>query len=269
LPEILVIEDNAANLDLMIYILTAFGHTTHSARDGEEGLEQAASLRPDLIICDIQLPKADGYEVVRKLKDDPALCAIPVLAVTAFAMVGDRDRVLQAGFDGYLAKPIDPELFASQIDRWLSIRSSSAGVRATPVIPSVQQPGNVATVLAVDNVPANLELARSVLEPFGYRVITARSGRTALELARRERPDLILSDVCMADGSGYDFIQAVRADPNLSSVPFVFITASLVEEKDRLKGLEMGAARFLIRPMEPEKLLAEIVACLTEQQGDS
>jgi two-component system, cell cycle response regulator len=158
------IEDNAANLDLMIYILEAFGHTTHSAHDGEEGLEKAASLRPDLIICDIQLPKADGYEVVRRLKGDSALCAIPIIAVTALAMVGDRDRVLQAGFDGYLAKPIDPELFAGQIDPWLRIRSSSAMVRVSPVTASARPPGNLATVLAVDNVPANLELTRSMLE---------------------------------------------------------------------------------------------------------
>ena len=112
---ILVIEDNAANLDLMIYLLEAYGHTTYGARDGEEGLRKAASETPHLIICDVQLPDIDGSAVVARLKADPATSAIPVLAVTALAMVGDRDRVLRAGFDGYLAKPIDVRAFPEQV----------------------------------------------------------------------------------------------------------------------------------------------------------
>src|SRR5947209_15582289 len=94
---ILVIEDNTANLDLMLYLIAAFGHVALSARDGEEGLRAAVQVKPDLILCDIHLPKMDGYEVVRKLKSDPECCSIPTIAVTALAMVGDRDRVLRAG----------------------------------------------------------------------------------------------------------------------------------------------------------------------------
>jgi CheY-like chemotaxis protein len=116
---ILVIEDNAANLELMLYLLGAFGHTTLSAGDGEEGLAMAIEERPDLIICDIYMPKMDGYEVATRLKMDSNCRAIPIVAVTASAMVGDRGRVLQAGFDGYLTKPIDPETFVEQIERYL------------------------------------------------------------------------------------------------------------------------------------------------------
>ena len=76
---------------------------------------------PDLIICDVQLPDIDGFEVARRLKRDPELRPIPLVAVTALAMVGDRDRVLAAGFDGYLAKPIDPEMFARQIEDFLPL----------------------------------------------------------------------------------------------------------------------------------------------------
>src|SRR5689334_2260285 len=98
----------------MIYLLEAFGHTTCAARDGQEGLEVAASERPDLIICDVHMPRMDGYGVVRHLKEDPVLRKVRCIAVTALAMVGDRDRVLQAGFDGYLTKPIDPETFVKK-----------------------------------------------------------------------------------------------------------------------------------------------------------
>src|SRR5467141_2182375 len=116
---ILIIEDNQANLDLMSYLLEAFGHTLLTVADGEAGLESAHRERPDLIICDVQLPGTDGYEVARRLKSDAASRAIPLVAVTALAMVGDRERLLTSGFDGYLAKPIDPEGFVHQIDTFL------------------------------------------------------------------------------------------------------------------------------------------------------
>ena len=113
--QVLVIEDNPANLDLMLYLLEAFGHGTVAAHDGEEGLRTAMENKPDLILCDIHLPKMDGYEVVRRLKSDASARSIPTVAVTALATVGDRDRILRAGFDGYLSKPLNPEKFVQQI----------------------------------------------------------------------------------------------------------------------------------------------------------
>ncbi len=127
---ILIIEDNLTNMELMRYLLQAFGHTTLAAFDGRQGLLAARYELPDLIICDIHLPKLDGFGVVRKLKDDPCTQVLPVIAVTAYAMVGDRDKLLDAGFDGYICKPIEPELFVAQIDAFLprerrSVRSAT------------------------------------------------------------------------------------------------------------------------------------------------
>ncbi len=116
---ILVIEDNTANLELMTYLLNAFGHFTISARDGEAGLETALREPLDLIICDIELPKLNGYEIARQLKQHPDLRKIPLVAVTAYAMVDDREKVLSVGFDGYISKPIEPELFVGQVEAFL------------------------------------------------------------------------------------------------------------------------------------------------------
>jgi CheY-like chemotaxis protein len=116
---ILVIEDNQANLELMTYLLTAFGHTTIGARDGEEGVEAALRTHPDLILCDLALPKLDGYGVARRIKAELSLNAVPLIAVTASAMVGDRDKVLAAGFDGYISKPITPETFVTEVESYL------------------------------------------------------------------------------------------------------------------------------------------------------
>src|SRR5947209_5406297 len=103
----------------MSYLLRAFGHTVLTAEDGQQGLAAARRERPDLIVCDVQLPDIDGFEVARWLKSDPDLRTVPLVAVTALAMVGDRDRVLAAGFDGYLAKPISSETFVRQMEVFL------------------------------------------------------------------------------------------------------------------------------------------------------
>jgi CheY-like chemotaxis protein len=116
---ILVIEDNATNLELMTYLLRAFGHTTFAALDGEEGVEAAIRIRPDLILCDLALPKMDGFAVARRLKADAELSEIPLIAVTASAMVGDRDKVIATGFDGYITKPITPETFVAEVESYL------------------------------------------------------------------------------------------------------------------------------------------------------
>jgi CheY-like chemotaxis protein len=126
---ILIVEDNPANLQLVEYLLNAFGHFTLAARDGRAGLQVAGEARPDLIICDLQMPVMDGYELVRRLKEDPLLRHIPVIAVTAFSMPGDRINVLSAGFEGYFSKPIEPEIFVGQIEAFLPAPLRSAGPR--------------------------------------------------------------------------------------------------------------------------------------------
>lgn len=130
---ILIIEDNPANLELMRYLLRAFGHTVLTAADGAEGIEMARRELLDLIISDIHLPNVDGYDVARAVKRHPGLCQVPLIAVTALAMVGDRERVLAAGFDGYIDKPIVPETFVAQIDSYLpaGLRSSAPPLRKT------------------------------------------------------------------------------------------------------------------------------------------
>src|ERR1700722_16291760 len=117
----------------MAYLLGSFAHTVLVANDGREGLAKARDQQPDLIICDLQLPRMDGYQIVRSLRQDAKTWGIPVVAVTALAMVGDRERALEAGFDGYMAKPIDPEAFVGQIEGFLApsffgSRPLSAGI---------------------------------------------------------------------------------------------------------------------------------------------
>jgi two-component system cell cycle response regulator len=264
---ILVIEDNPDNLELMTYLLKAFGHVPWTACDGDAGIALAREQKPDLIVCDIQLPGMDGYDVARRIKADTTLSGVPLVAVTALAMVGDRDKVLAAGFDGYIPKPIDPEIFVQNVERFLSSREPSAPSLPVPnpsPFSELREPSLAATIRVVDDLSENRMLKRSILEPTGYTVLTADTMSRALELARQAPPDLILSDVNMADGTGFEFIRQVKADPRLKHIPFVFITSTSWDTASQREGLALGAARYLFRPIEPQQLLAEIDACLNE-----
>ncbi len=116
---ILMIEDNEQNRYLEMYLLKSRGHEVQAADDGPAGLERAAAERPDIILLDIQLPGMDGYAVARALRQMPGLAGVPIVAVTSYAMPGDREKALAAGCSGYLEKPIDPDTFVADIERHL------------------------------------------------------------------------------------------------------------------------------------------------------
>jgi two-component system, cell cycle response regulator DivK len=119
MARILIIEDNQANLELAQYLLEHGGHQVLLATDGQMGVATARRERPELIVCDLQMPVLDGYGVLEQLKRDAAMKGIPIVAVTAFSMSGDEEKVRTAGFDGYFSKPIDPETFVKQIEAFL------------------------------------------------------------------------------------------------------------------------------------------------------
>lgn len=128
-PKILVIEDNEQNIYLVTFILESHGYEVIQARDGQEGIERAGQVDPTLILLDIQLPVMDGYAVARELKSNPACADVPIVAVTSYAMAGDRERILAAGCTGYLEKPIDPSTFIAELERYLPVSPSDEGNR--------------------------------------------------------------------------------------------------------------------------------------------
>jgi CheY-like chemotaxis protein len=116
---ILIIEDNAQNLYLMRFLLEHAGFTVVAAQDGRQGIEMACAGPPAAILLDIQLPLMDGYAVARELRKCQSLADIPIIAVTSYAMVGDREKALESGATDYLEKPIDPDTFVDSIRRHL------------------------------------------------------------------------------------------------------------------------------------------------------
>jgi two-component system cell cycle response regulator DivK len=117
--KILVVEDNQDNREMVVKVLKFNGYEVIEAVDGEEGIEKAKTEAPALILLDIYLPKMDGYEVAKRLKADKGLKDIPVIALTAHAMKGNREQALAAGCDGYISKPIDIRELPKQIEQFL------------------------------------------------------------------------------------------------------------------------------------------------------
>jgi CheY-like chemotaxis protein len=117
--KILIIEDNEQNRYLATFLLEQHGYEVVCAFDGPSGIELVKTVKPALILLDIQLPLMDGYAVARALRDNPDLRDIPIIAVTSYAMVGDREKSLAAGCNGYLEKPINPDSFVTEIERFL------------------------------------------------------------------------------------------------------------------------------------------------------
>ncbi|MBX7255208.1 MAG: response regulator [Candidatus Hydrogenedentes bacterium] len=115
--KVLVIEDNEQNLYLVTFMLEKKGYEVVQARDGLQGIDLAGKIAPTLILLDIQLPGMDGYEVAQALRSNPAITGVPIIAVTSYAMVGDRERALEAGCTGYIEKPINPETFIADVER--------------------------------------------------------------------------------------------------------------------------------------------------------
>jgi len=122
---ILIAEDNAVNRELLRELLETHGHIVTEACNGEEALRLLDDSRPDILLLDLGMPVLDGYQTIRRIREKPSLAGLPVLAVTAYAMQGDKERILSSGFDGYMSKPIDPKLLYQELDRLLSKKANA------------------------------------------------------------------------------------------------------------------------------------------------
>jgi CheY-like chemotaxis protein len=129
MSRILIAEDNAVNRELLRDLLEARGYTVLEVCDGQEALHMIEQGQPQLLLLDIGMPVLDGFAVVRRIRENPRLAQLPVVAVTAYAMGGDRERILNSGFDGYLSKPVNSSLLTAELDRLLPKQGRQSATR--------------------------------------------------------------------------------------------------------------------------------------------
>jgi CheY-like chemotaxis protein len=138
---VLIAEDNPINRELLRELLEIRGYTVEEACDGQEAVAMVEQAPPDILLLDIGMPLLDGFGVVRKLRENPRFTSLPVVAVTAYAMQGDREKILDSGFDGYLSKPVNSSSLAAELDRLLTKRESQG---ASPTQATEAEPGRKA-----------------------------------------------------------------------------------------------------------------------------
>ena len=214
-PLVLVIEDDAPAAELLTRQLQAGGFRTEIARTGIEAVAKARALRPAAITLDILLPELDGWEVITRLKREEETSDIPVVVVS---VVDNVELGKALGALDYFVKPVDGKELVDRLARFkLEPSASDGGMR----------------VLVVDDEAANRTWLTRILEPAGFHVIIASGGREAIQLAQADPPDLILLDLMMPEVTGFDVVEALRADPRTQDTPIMILTARHLTEADK------------------------------------
>jgi PAS domain S-box-containing protein len=214
-PLVLVVDDDPQAAEILARHLDAGGFRSELARTGPQALTLARELKPAAITLDILLPELDGWEVLHRLKADDATRNIPVVMVS----VVDNPALGRAlGAIDYFVKPVDAKSLLSRLSQY----TFTTKVASEPV-----------RVLVVDDEQANLDLLEAVLEPAGFVVLRAGSGREGIAMARSEMPKLILLDLMMPDLTGFDVVEALRAEEATRSIPIMVLTSKILTDDDK------------------------------------
>jgi DNA-binding response OmpR family regulator len=212
-PLVLVVEDDPAAAELLTRQLGRAGFATDVARTGTEALKKALDRKPAAITLDILLPDLDGWEVLTRLKREAATSDIPVVVVS---VVDNPELGIALGALDYFVKPVPAQELISRLSRFKFGRKA----------------GDKPRILIVDDEPANREWLKRILEPAGFAVIQARGGREAIDLTRSRKPDLVMLDLMMPEVTGFDVVEALRADEGTKSTPIMVLTAKHLTEAD-------------------------------------
>lgn len=248
---VLVVEDNELNMKLVLALLKIGHYNALAATDAATGIQLAIEHVPDLILMDIQLPDMDGLSATRKLKGHPLTNAVPVIALTGFAMPEDEQKARAAGCDGYMSKPINIKTFLLTIDGF---------TQKTGPLPGKNKGGVTPLILIVDDDPLNVKLIDTLLSK-EYQTVKAFDGVEALEKVREKAPDLILLDIMMPNLDGYAVTRQLKNSSLTRNIPIIMITA-LDGAEDKAKGIEAGADEFLNKPVNQTELKARVRSLL-------
>src|SRR3989454_6982784 len=214
-PLVLVVEDDPAAAELLTRQLTNAGYRTEVARSGNDALERARRLKPAAITLDIIMPELDGWEVITRMKSDEATSSIPIVVVS---VVDNPELGMALGAIDYFVKPVNASGLVERLNH----------------IDLPRAPGeHEFRVLVVDDEAANRTLLTEALEPAGFTVLPASGGQQAIEMAKADKPDLVLLDLVMPDVNGFAVVEALRADDRTRDTPIMVLTAANLTEADR------------------------------------
>ena len=251
----MVVEDNAATRRMVRNALVRNGHEVLEAPDGETALALMKSDQPRVILQDLMLPDADGFELVGKLRRLARGTDVSILAFSGFVSELDEARISTVGFDDIIAKPIAPSRLVPLIEAHLPT-----------LAPAGTQFGAGRRLVIADDDPMQLKLAQFRLTRLGFDVEAVADGMAALDAVRRRAPDIVVSDVMMPELDGFGLAMAVRQDPLLRTVPVLLLTSSYVDPADRELARRAGANDLVPRTPELAELLDSLRSTLVTKQ---
>ena len=221
-PLALVVEDDDSAAELLRLQLEGTGFRVVRTAAADAALELAAIEVPDLLTLDIHLPGMDGWEFLERFKQQERFAGVPVVIVS---IVADKGRGLSLGASQVLQKPVSREEFSRAL--------AAIGFSVGPDTEKQQR-----TVLVVDDDPKAVQLLGAYLTPAGYRVLSAFGGQEGIDVARQQRPDLIVLDLMMPEVNGFEVVEALKGDTGTATIPIVIVTAKQITAEDRaiLKG---------------------------------
>jgi CheY-like chemotaxis protein len=256
----------------MTCLLEGHGHVVTPVSYGEDAVTRACAPEPpDLIVMDLQLVGGiDGFQTLSQIRAIEQLADVPVLAVTAFAMAGDRQQALAAGFAAYISKPINPYTFVLDIERFLPPPLHGAPVPVTDDSvepepehePAMPPRTDLGRILILDDQPTNIDLLRTILRPHGYLVAGASTLDEALAAAHANHPVLVLADLHNSRASGVELQRRFGDDPTIADPPIVFLATSAFLD-------DLPAHTAIIRgPIEPARLLEQVRELIAASAGN-
>ncbi len=286
--KIVVIDDDIRNIFSLTSALEEHGVELHYAESGRSGIELLQRMPDaDAVLVDIMMPGMDGYETIQEIRRMPGVAALPIIAVTAKAMKGDRQKCIEAGASDYIAKPVDIDQLVSVLRVWFQ-RSEQRVDRAEcrqrrplpvdgrveferapasdPVIPVLPaepvtpaQVGDVpkAKILIVDDDERTTLAVSTVLEDLGQTLVVAHSGEEALRHLLHDDFAVILLDLHMPGMDGYETAALIRARKRTRHIPIVFLTAVFRDNSHLLQAYSAGAVDMVFKPVDPFILRVE------------
>ena len=246
---VLLVDDDARNIFALSSVLERRGMKVLTATTGSEAiahLEDQSDLA--IVLMDIMMPEMDGYQTIAKIRENPAYRRLPIIALTAKAMKGDREKCLEAGASDYLAKPVNTD----------QLLVGAANVAPSLGVDALMLQDDKVNVLLVDDQPAKLLAYETVLHDLGENLIKASSAREALQTLLKTDVAILLIDVCMPELDGFQLAAMIREHPRFQQTAIIFISAIHLTDVDRLRGYEMGAVDYVPVPVIPEVLRAKV-----------
>ncbi|MBF0193999.1 MAG: response regulator [Magnetococcales bacterium] len=248
---LLLAEDNEINQQVGKELLEQIKIEVTIANNGLEAVELATKREFDGILMDLQMPVMGGLEATKLIRNHYSFKELPIIAMTANTMSGDRNKCLDAGMNDHVSKPVVPENLYSTLAKWIKVKEKHLNLA-----PNITNATNKA-VLIVDDEPKNLATLKEILSPF-YKVQIAISGQLAMRVAKSPAPpDIIIMDVMMPEMDGYEVYKLLKQEELTKNIPTIFVVDSK-QQTDNTIGLTLKDEDFILRPVSPYSLLSKV-----------